>query len=152
MYRVNKKGKYNIPFAHYKTVNFNSEKIMDFARKLALANITILSTDYQDILAMSKASDVVYCDPPYMPLSKTSNFSQYTNSAFGTKQQEELVKMAEIAAQNGATVLISNHDTPDTRMLYANARIVEVSVRRSIGAHASTRKCVNELIAIYSLS
>ena len=94
-------------------------------------------------------ADMVYCDPPYVPLSETSSFTNYSGDGFSNEDQEELVELARNAQKRGAVVLISNHDTEITRQLYEGANIIEVNVRRSISAKTDGRKEVKEIIAIF---
>ena len=93
---------------------------------------------------------MVYCDPPYAPLSATANFTAYHTNSFSPKEQAHLAEMAEKLVSKQITVLISNHDTPDTREWYkaANDRI-QLKVRRSISSNGGTRKKVDELLALY---
>ena len=99
---------------------------------------------------MAKAGDVIYCDPPYHPLSVTSNFTAYTSSPFQVEHQIKLAKLAETAALNGIHVLISNHDTEFTRMHYQKAKdIYSFEVARSISCRGNKRQKVREILAYY---
>ena len=109
----------------------------------------IIESDFKDTFLRAKKGDVIYCDPPYAPLSKTSNFSSYTSKSFGEKEQITLVNLAKEAASLGATVIISNHDTPFTRHLYNGSTIRSFPVKRSISCNTHSRVDVRELIAIF---
>ena len=149
MYRVNSRGQYNIPFGRYKSIGF-PKNIEAFASKLL--NVEIYNQDYLSIMDMANRGDIVYCDPPYLPLSKTANFNQYEKNGFNIAEQEKLADMANRLADRGAVVLISNHDTPVARQLYQRARIIELNVQRNIGATRETRIKVPELIAVFAYS
>ena len=91
---------------------------------------------------------VVYCDPPYAPLSSTSNFTSYVSNGFNLDDQAKLANLAEKSAKL-TSILISNHDTPLTRRLYKGAKLNTIKVKRVIGQTTSSRKKVNELFALF---
>ena len=94
---------------------------------------------------------MIYCDPPYIPLSKTASFTTYSSVAFDLDDQALLARTArQTARKRGIAVLISNHDTPWAREIYHGARLHSVQVARSISTRANGRKKVNELLALYS--
>lgn len=100
-------------------------------------------------MELADANSVVYCDPPYAPLSATANFTAYHTNSFSPLEQARLAEMAEILVSKQIPVLISNHDTPDTREWYKAATHFQVKVRRSISSNGGTRKKVDELLALY---
>jgi DNA adenine methylase len=91
LYRVNKKGLFNVPFGRY-----NNPKICDIEnltkvnKILNSINTTIENYDYQNIITKVKEDDFIYIDPPYHPLNETSNFTNYTVFSFDTNQQKRL--------------------------------------------------------------
>ena len=97
----------------------------------------------------NSSKTVIYCDPPYIPLSKTSNFTSYSGNHFGIKCQHELAELAKICAKGGQTVVISNHDHPIMRDLYQQAELITLKVQRAISCHAKNRIAVSELMAIF---
>ena len=122
---------------------------MEFAEKLSTAKL--VSQDFRLTLTEAGKGDVVYCDPPYVPLSKTASFTAYATGDFGPKDQTELVASCLAATRRGATVLISNHDTPETRELYKDAkRIVSLLVQRMISCNGAERNKAEELIALFA--
>ena len=143
--RYNKKGIFNTPFGRYKTVYFPEEELRTIYTKCKDYNFLV--TSFENIMQSSKEEDVIYVDPPYVPLNDTSYFTAYTKEDFGPDKQKLL---AELAENSKSRVIISNHDTEFTRDLYKNAdKIIELSVTRSISAKADSRKKVKELLAIY---
>jgi len=148
LFRLNKRGEFNVPFGKYKTIYFPEKELGDFHDKL-MGNQVDMYDDYKLALRRANNRDVIYCDPPYVPLNE-SGFTNYSGVGFSKEDQEELAELARKACERGATVLISNHDTEFTRQLYEGANIVEVSVRRSISAKAGGRKEVKEIIAIFA--
>lgn len=147
LYRCNAQGKFNVPFGRYSHPLFPYQEILTFHKKSQGAQLL-----YQDFLAtMDRAvkGDVVYCDPPYAPLSATANFSDYTSEGFGQKQQEALAIKAQELRERGVKVVISNHDTLFTREIYKPARIVSFDVQRFISSKAKERNKAAELVACY---
>jgi len=145
LWRVNSKGRFNVPYGQPKVVPiFPWDSMEAAARKLE--RCLVLNGGFRGAIELAGEGDVVYCDPPYVDDAAPS-FTQYTATGFGMDEQREVVRACESAVQRGATVLISNHDTPTTRALYAGWRIHEVSVRRSVSAAVSARGTARELVA-----
>jgi DNA adenine methylase len=94
---------------------------------------------------------VVYCDPPYIPLSATANFTDYSSGGFSMGDQEDLAQCVAEAARRGALVIISNHDTIRVRQLYQGASFIEqVLVARTISCNGGGRGKAKELIAVFA--
>ncbi len=146
--RYNKSGGFNVPFGSYKKPYFPEKELWFFAEKAQRAEFFCES--YADSFARAGRGDAVYCDPPYLPLSTTANFTSYASGGFSLDDQALLADCAlDAAQQRGATVLISNHDTPLARKLYHAAELDQLKVTRSISQSASGRKKVDELFALY---
>lgn len=97
-----------------------------------------------------QSGDVVYCDPPYTPLSKSANFTQYGPNRFDQSDHQDLVTFAKSLAKQGIPVLISNHDTKEVRQLYRGAQITSLQVQRYISCLGHQRKKVAEIFALFS--
>ena len=146
--RYNQSGLFNVPFGKYKKPYFPEDEMWRFAEKAQKAEFTCLS--YPELFArLPKPPTVVYCDPPYVPLSKTASFTSYAKNSFTFDDQAELANLAEVAQADGHTVVISNHDTPLTRKIYAGAELDSIQVGRSSSQKGSSRGKVAELFAIY---
>ena len=145
--RYNLRGEFNVPFGRYKKPYFTEAELYHFAEKAQNAEFHCLS--YEECMDRADSNSVVYCDPPYAPLSATANFTAYHTNSFSPKEQAHLAEMAEKLVSKQIPVLISNHDTPDTREWYRAAKHFQVKVRRSISSNGGTRKKVNELLALY---
>ncbi|RME57827.1 MAG: Dam family site-specific DNA-(adenine-N6)-methyltransferase [Caldilineae bacterium] len=146
--RYNAKGGFNVPFGRYRRPYFPAEEMRAFHRK-SQHGVVFRQADYLTVLAEAGAGDVVYCDPPYVPLSTTANFTSYDANGFSMADQERLAQAARAAAARGAHVVISNHCTPVTLALYAGARIVRFPVSRTISANIHSRNPVTELLAVF---
>lgn len=147
--RYNKKGGFNVPFGSYKKPYFPQAELEFFAEKSAKA--TFICAGYKETFQQAQQDCVIYCDPPYAPLSNTANFTSYAGGGFSLDDQAGLANEAEIAAQQrGIAVLISNHDTVLTRRLYHGAQLNVVKVKRTISRNGAGRNKVDELLALFS--
>lgn len=148
IYRVNRKGLYNVPYGHPKSLpTFPEVQLLAMAERLKGA--TIMNEDFRVPMAMAGLGDVVYSAPPYADLSAAnSSFVSYTAIGFTTKDHADLVHLASEACARGATVVISNHDTEFVRALYAKMELHSIDVRRSIAADGDRRGKAKELIAV----
>ncbi|WP_051940572.1 DNA adenine methylase [Stenoxybacter acetivorans] len=111
--RYNSKGEFNVPFGRYVAPYFPATEMAAFVAKSD--RISLMNEDFQAVFTLSGADDVLYCDPPYVPLSKTASFTAYAKTAFGEHQQKTLASRSEELLQQDIPVLISNHDIPFTR-------------------------------------
>ena len=150
LYRVNRKGEFNVPPGKYKNPlicdSGNLENVSN-----ALARATILVDDYRDVIENAKKDDFVYFDPPYDPVSYTSNFTAYTTNGFGRENQIQLADVFRKLADRGCLLLLSNSDTPFIRKLYSNYSIKGVDAQRAINCKGSKRAGHKELL-IYNYS
>lgn len=149
LYRVNKNGKFNVPYGHPQTVpGFPRQQLIDMAARLQ--NVEIMCGDFTAAIALAMDGDVVYCDPPYVDTSTTpGSFTSYTADRFDMEQHRKLVEAAKAAVARGATVVISNHDSEVARQLYVGAEIQSFDVRRSISVKGDARSDAQELLAIF---
>lgn len=145
--RYNLSGKYNVPFGHYVKPYFPKHELLYFHKKSQDAEF--FQGDFKTTMLQARQGDVVYCDPPYVPLSKTSSFTAYTQTKFNESEQIILAKLAQNLANNGIPVVISNHDTRFTRDLYQQASIQSFSVQRQISCKGQSRLSVQEIIAVF---
>lgn len=148
--RYNKSGGYNVPFGKYKRPYFPEKELNYFAEKALKA--TFVCEGYRQTFARVGNGDVVYCDPPYVPLSKTASFTSYAGNGFGLDEQADLANAAEeVIDTHHVSVLISNHDTIWTRKIYQHAdKIKQIQVARTISQKGSKRNKVAELLALYN--
>lgn len=146
--RYNRKGGFNVPFGSYKKPYFPEKEIRAFSAKAQKAEF--LCIGYEQAIKMTRSGDVVYCDPPYAPLSTTASFTTYVGAGFSLDDQAILARESRHRAlEKGIPVLISNHDIPLTRELYRGAKLEQISVQRNISQNGSGRKKVDELMALY---
>lgn len=147
LYRVNKKGQFNVSYGRNNNPKIvDRENIMAVSNYFNSCNIDFLSGDFEDSVQEVQENDFVYFDPPYIPLSSTSNFTSYTECGFSLDDQKRLRDTFFRLSNIGAHVMLSNSDTPLIRELYAGANFYEVSALRNINPYEKTRGRVGELI------
>jgi DNA adenine methylase len=142
LYRVNRAGQFNVPHGRYKAPRICDEAGLR-AASAALRNTEFWTTRTAGGIG---TGDFVYLDPPYLPASKTANFTAYARGGFRLVDHGLLLADAERWAFRGAHVLISNADTETSRLLYAGHHVRKLTARRSVGAAGHTRKRAAELL------
>ncbi|MBW8190015.1 Dam family site-specific DNA-(adenine-N6)-methyltransferase [Neiella marina] len=148
--RYNRSGGFNVPFGRYKRPHFPEQEMRAFAAKAHRAILTCLP--FEKVFEQVEQGDVVYCDPPYAPLSATASFTAYAGNGFSSNDQLKLAECANhCATQQSASVLISNHDLDSTRSWYQQATITQLNVRRTISRNGNNRGKVKELLALYRI-
>ncbi len=146
--RYNKSGGYNVPFGRYKHPYFPQNELEFFSEKAQKA--TFIQGDFETAFSELRADDVVYCDPPYSPINRTSNFTAYAGNSFTDDDQRRLVNCAQQAKTIGVPTLISNHYVDFTRELYKDANKKKLfQVQRSISQKGKGRVKVKEILALY---
>jgi DNA adenine methylase len=146
LYRVNRKGKFNVPFGRYTNPTICDEPNLR-AASTALRGVELTSVDFEVAVAPAKRGDFVYFDPPYWPVGGYSDFTSYTKTDFGPDDQRRLRDMALKLKARGVHVVLSNADVPDVRRLYTKGFVVRrVEARRNINSKVSARGKVGELI------
>ena len=150
LYRVNKSGGFNVPFGRYKNPLICDEANLRACSRF-LQGTDLRCGEFDGAVKDATDGDFVYFDPPYMPVSATSNFTDYRPGGFGFPDHERLARTVEDLSQRGVRVLLSNSDTPAVRSLYEglkapNLKIHVVRANRSVNSKASRRGKVNELL------
>ena len=147
LYRINRSGQFNVPFGRYKKVQLvNADNLMAVSE--ALQNVTLYDIDFEGILAMAGPGALVYCDPPYWPMSSTANFTAYDGQSFKEDDQERLARAFRELRGQGAHGVLSNSWTSETVALYERHELFfsQVYARRSINRDASKRGPVPEIM------
>jgi DNA adenine methylase len=145
--RFNSKGKFNVPFGRYSNPYFPEAELRHAFEVSKRMNVW--TAGFMNVMNMARAGDVVYCDPPYLPISETSNFTAYSKGGFSMVEQENLARAARQISKRGATVIVSNNDVPLARELYKGAEFHFVSVAKKISCKADGRKKLQEIIAVF---
>lgn len=152
LYRVNSMGEFNSPFGRYKNPSIVNEiGLRAVSKYFREANITFRNMDFEKALDGIKKGDFVYFDPPYVPLSTTSNFTGYNESGFGSEEQERLKSLCDKLTDQGVHILLSNSDCEYIRNLFSDKKrytIIEVKAKRSINSISSARGEISEVLII----
>ena len=146
--RYNAKGGFNVPFGRYSKPYFPEAEMLSFS-KIA-QNTLFVYQDFRTTMSGCNEGDVVYCDPPYAPLTSTGSFSDYTTAGFSELDQRDLALSAQKLKLNNVAVSVSNHDTIFTREIYHGASIQAFNVQRFIASASKNRIAAPELIASYA--
>ena len=152
IYRVNRKGEYNVPMGIYKNPLICNEKnLKNVSRKLK--GVEIICGDYRESSNFIDDKTFVYFDPPYRPLTLTASFTSYTEGMFDDKDQLELAHFIQELDKRGARVVISNSDPKNVNECdnffddaYANQNIRRVSATRMINRNIDGRGIISELL------
>lgn len=147
LYRVNRCGMFNVPFGRYKSPTYLDRENL-LAVSQALQDVEILCVPFETVLERAGAGDWVYFDPPYMPLSQTSNFTAYHASGFGLNDQQRLRDICIELSKNNVYITLSNSDTKIIRALYGSEyfAIDEVLANRAINCNGARRGKITELV------
>lgn len=152
LYRVNKKGQFNVPMGSYKNPAIcDGENLRNV--HAALQNVKIVCGDYTKASSFIDDKTLVYFDPPYRPISETSAFTSYNSTAFDDSEQIRLAQFVGKINALGAKILVSNSEpknfNPDDEFfedLYRGYTIRRVSATRMVNSNAGGRGKINELL------
>jgi len=144
MYRENRNGEFNVPYGK----NPDAEIDLDNLRRSseALQGVTLITEPFQAVLENAREGDFVYFDPPYVPVSATSDFTGYQGEGFDASAQIRLRDIASVLHQRRVHVLLSNSAAPAVFDLYRDFRIAIVKARRSVNSDATKRGPVDEVL------
>jgi len=152
LYRVNKRGEFNVPFNNAKNPLICDEENLRACSEL-LQNVQMKTGDYSDCKNFIDSETFVYLDPPYRPLTQTSAFTSYSENGFSDKEQIELGNFIKEISEIGANILASNSDPKNTNKednffdeLYSNFEIKRISASRMINSNAKKRGAISELL------
>jgi DNA adenine methylase len=149
LYRENRQGHFNVPFGRYKNPTICDEVRLRSASR-ALQAVELLVADFESVVSDAGPGDLVYFDPPYVPVSATSSFTSYNRHGFGAEDQRRLARTFHRLAARGVCVLLSNSSAPFVYDLYDGHGylVVEVQSRRSINSRADGRGPVVEAFIV----
>lgn len=144
LYRVNSKNRFNVPFGDNKNAQIYDEDNLAACSR-ALANAEIEHEDFSKVLERAQPDDLVYFDPPYVPLSATSYFTSYTVEGFKPEDQVRLRDLALKLKKRGVRVILSNSST--ARSLYKKDFVLSrVLASRAVNSRADRRGKITELL------
>ena len=149
LYRVNKKGQFNVPLGKYTNPNIvNKENLTVVSKILKSEKIKISCRGFEAVLDDAKKGDLVYFDPPYQPISNTANFTSYTHRDFTEDDLQRLVDLANLLNSKGCHVLLSNSNSKIVKDYFSENHwsISEINANRSINSNSKKRTGYKEII------
>lgn len=149
LYRVNKSGKFNVPIGRYKNPNIaDAANIHAVSELLNSVDVDISCRDFGDLAQRAEKNDFVYFDPPYLPVSKTASFTQYTGCDFGLDDQRRLADLCITLDKMGCKVMLSNSDSGVISEMFARDEwtVERVSASRMINSNSTKRTNHTEMI------
>ncbi len=146
LYRVNKKGQFNVPYGHIPHAHVCDEHALRVCSE-GLQKATLYTGGFEKVLDYAQKGDLVYLDPPYYRHHTQGHlFQHYHSDRFGAQEHARLAEVAHMLSQKGCWVMISNADTPEVRQWYAGWHVDVLHTRRAINAQASERAGFAELL------
>ena len=152
LFRVNKKGYFNVPFGNYKNPRICHTDNLISASKL-LQKATIQYFDFTEIQSLATPKTFVYFDPPYRPLTKTASFKSYSQFDFNDEDQIRLASFYQKLDRQGTKLMLSNSDPKNIDKndnffdeLYSDFTINRIQANRMINSKASNRGAISELL------
>ena len=146
LYRENLKGEFNVPIGKYKNPKICNRALLQSV-SAALQNAIIKVRPFEDILKNANScDDFVYFDPPYHPLSPTSNFTAYSRNSFSQDDQIRLKHVFAELAECGVKVMLSNSDCKFIRELYSDFKINSITASRLINSNGTKRGKISEVL------
>ena len=150
LYRTNSTGFFNVPW-NKKEIGHSivEENLRNIAEYLNTADITIQAKDFEETCKSAKPGDFIYFDSPYIPVSATASFTDYTKDGFTGKDHVRLAQLFKDISKKGILSMLSNHNVPLIYELYEGFHIEAVSVHRMINRDASKRTGKEVIITNY---
>lgn len=147
MYRVNNAGEFNSPFGKYRNPNIVNEPVIRAVSKyLNSPQIQISNGDYELILRDIPTNSFVYLDPPYHPISESSNFTGYVQGGWNEGDQLRLRDICNRLNDNGIKFVLSNSASDFIREIYSDYNIHIVQANRAVNSNPSKRGQVDEFL------
>lgn len=148
LYRLNQKGQFNTPWGKYENPPICNEPLLRACSEALNKLVTISQGDFVTACETANEGDLVYLDPPYVPVSETANFTGYTENGFSLNDQYRCVALFKELAGRGVAVVLSNSDTPEVRAMFEGWEMHSVPMRRNINSDGAKRGPVSELVVV----
>lgn len=146
LYRVNKKGLFNVPYNNNLRPSINETNIYNISEYLS--NVNILNGDFEEALVGVRSNDFVFIDSPYAQLNKIS-FDSYTKTGFSIEDHKRLSELYDKLTKNKVYSLLTNHNTELINELYKDYNIELVNVKRMINSDSHNRTGKEVIITNY---
>jgi len=145
LWRVNKNGNFNVPFGRYRNPQLPTQDHIKALSQM-LKNVAILHQDFEQTVSTVRRKDFIYFDPPYQPISSTSNFTDYQPGGFDFGNQARLAMVCRNLTKKGVFLMVSNSDSPQVIGLYKGFTIERITANRAINSRPDRRSGILELV------
>jgi DNA adenine methylase len=147
LFRENSKGLFNVPMGDYADPIICDEANLRAASR-ALQDAALHVRPFDRVLDEAQPGDLVYFDPPYNPVSKTSSFTAYSQDGFGEEEQRRLAGLYAELTCLGVKAVLSNSYTDLVLDLYGDFHVSEVRATRALNSRADKRGAVSEALVV----
>lgn len=148
LYRLNQKGEFNTPWGKYEHPAICNEALLRACSAALNRLVTISQGDFVKACEPANVGDLVYLDPPYVPVSETASFTSYTENGFTLNDQYRCVALFKELVERGVYVVLSNSDTPEVRAMFEGWEMHSVPMRRNINSDGAKRGPISELVVV----
>jgi len=146
LHRVNSRGEFNVPYGKLRNPTVCDSELLQAVSSM-LASVTITCGGFDKAVSGAQSGDLVYFDPPYVPLTPTASFSKYSEADFGEQDQRRLAEVIGGLVERGVRVVLSNSSAPLARQIFQdNLELFAVKANRSISASGASRAPVDEIL------
>ncbi len=147
LFRVNNAGEFNTPFGRHKNPNIaNAPLLRAVSRYFREADIRFTTRDYAEVLDLLPADSFTYLDPPYFPVSKSANFTNYTKIGFDQSEQIRLKEACDRLDRRGVKFMLSNSAAAFILELYSGYNVRIIKAKRAVNSVSTKRGDVDEIV------
>lgn len=146
LYRVNKKGEFNVPFSNNGREIFQYNHLIDIASSLRKAKL--IWGDFEESVSTANQGDLIYLDPPYTVSHSNNGFRQYNEELFSWEDQRRLAKVAQNLVKNGCFVLVSNAYHLPILEMYKDFQVLELTRHSILAASSDRHKKITEVLLL----
>lgn len=148
LYRLNQRGEYNVPWGRNPDATICNAPLLRGCSMALNQLVTLTRGDFVEACKDAQEGDLVYLDPPYVPLSETANFTGYTERGFSLDDQYRVAALFKELHARRVAVVVSNSDTPEVRAMFEGFEMHTVPMRRNVNSKGDGRGPVDELIIV----
>jgi len=148
LYRLNQEGEFNTSWGKYENPAICNDPLLRGCSMALNQLVTLTQGDFVDACKDAMEGDLVYLDPPYVPMSDTANFTGYTEKGFSRDDQYRVVALFKELYERGVAVIVSNSDMPEVRANFTGFEMHSVPMRRNISSKGDGRGPVSELVVV----
>jgi DNA adenine methylase len=150
LWRVNRRGQFNVPYGAYDRPLFNPGTVR--AASLALQAAKVNHANFDELLSAAEPGDWVYLDPPYVPAGGYSDFKRYTPSQFRADDHARLAELCRALDDRGIPFLLTNTNNAEARALYGGFDLHVLPTRRDVNLNKLKRASTDLLVANYDIA